>query len=94
MCVVGNKTLYYIQSTQSYMHTSDVFSNRALVDASEETVVQCPTQGCFIVQTGGVREGTAGLRLRKFKGSTRCHQKVQKSKNVTLFKYSQADRGQ
>lgn len=82
MCVVGNKTLYYIHSTQSYMHTSDVFSNRALVDASEETVVQCPTQGCFIVQTGGVREGTAGS------GSSRVVQGViKKFKNQRTLPY-------
>lgn len=87
MCVVRNKTLYYIHSTQSYVHMSDVFNNRALVDASEETLVQCLTQGRFIVQTGRVREGTSDLWLRKVKGRTRSHQKVQKSK------YSQADRG-
>lgn len=82
MCVVGNKTLYYIHSTQSYMHTSDVFSNRALVDASEETVVQCPTQGCFIVQTGGVREGTTGS------GSSRVVQGViRKFKNQRTLPY-------
>lgn len=45
-------------------------------------LVQCPTQGCFIVQTGGVREGTAGS------GSSRVVQGViRKFKNQRTLPY-------